>query len=90
VHGLYFVFKKILGEEDLVTNKTSLPFDLKSPVQPVYIYDESKNKLLYIAKSVNNVAIVLETGSDSIRKSIQPLADPDGLYFFLKIYRLSP
>lgn len=37
----------------------------------MYIYDESKTKLLYTAKSANNATMVLETGSDSIRKSIQ-------------------
>ena len=51
-------------------NKTSPITDLNSLVQPVYIYDKTKTKLLYIAKSANNATMVLETGSDSIRKSI--------------------
>lgn len=57
--------------EDLITNKPSLPIDLNSPNKPVYIYDSSLTKLLYIANSANNATMVLETGSESIRNSIK-------------------
>ena len=38
--------------------------------QRVYIYDQYKSKLLYIANSATHAKLILETGSDSIRKSI--------------------
>lgn len=61
-------FARKRSNKDLFTNKTSLITD--PLLQLVYIYDKTKTKLLYIAKSANNATLVLETGSDSIRNSI--------------------